>query len=118
MKRVALIACILSASPALADNVTKTTAPNPGGMTWISVTCGSTSTPFGIGAGEYMTVQIPLTASQSVFFGWGGSVASPTIATAAPPSQSYSAGTTITWGGGTGSCIVASGSQTISVGYR
>lgn len=103
---------------ALAQNINQTVPPHDGGMTWTTVTCRSTSTNFGVGGGQYLTVQVPPTATQTVWFAWGGTVASPTTATTTTPSQGYAAGTNIAWGGGTGSCIVASGTQDISVGTK
>ncbi len=108
----------LCASQAQAQNIMATTPPHDGGMTWVTVTCASTSTPFAVGGGQYLTVQVPPSATQTVWFGWGGTVASPTTATTTTPSQGYAAGTNIAWGGGTGACIVASGTQVISVGYK
>lgn len=104
--------------PAVAQNINQVTAPQAGGLTWTQVTCGSTTTPFGVAAGQYLTVQVPPSATQTVWFGWGGTAALTPAATTATPSQGYGAGTNISWGGGTGTCIVASGSQVISVGTK
>ncbi len=87
--------------------------PSNVGLNFVKVTCGTTTTAFGVTGASYLTVQIPPTAMQTVWFAWNG-----TAATTAPPSQGYSATTNVTWGGGTGSCIVASGTQDITVGYK
>ncbi len=113
-----LLLFLLVAFPASAQNINQVVPPHDGGMTWTTVTCASTSTNFGVDGGQYLTVQVPPTATQTVWFGWGGSIASPTAATTTTPSQGYAAGTNIVWGGGTGSCIVASGTQVISVGTK
>jgi hypothetical protein len=87
-------------------------APNTINLTWKTLNCGATSTPFGAVGLVYLTIQIP-SGGQSVGFGWNAAAA-----TMASPSQVFQAGTTIVWGGGTGSCIVASGTQPITIGYR
>jgi hypothetical protein len=56
-----------------------------------------------------LSIQVPPGGS-TVWFAYGTA-----SATTAPPSQGVAAGTTITWGGGTGSCIVATGTQAITV---
>lgn len=109
---------VFAVSQARAQNIMQTVPPQGGGLTWTTVTCGATSTVFGVGGGQYLTVQVPPNATQTVWFGWGGSIASPTAATTTTPSQGYAAGTNIAWGGGTGSCIVAAGTQVISVGTK
>lgn len=116
MKWLALFLAI--SVPAMAQNINQVTPPHTGGITWTSVTCGSTTTAFGVAGGQYLTVQVPPSATQTVWFGFGGTAASPTAATTTTPSQGYAAGTNIAWGGGTGSCIVVSGSQVISVGTK
>jgi hypothetical protein len=118
MKRIIIAAGLILSAPVFAQTTSQTTAPNTGGMTHISVTCGTTSTAFGVAGSQYLTVQVPTTAAAPVFFGWGGTQAMPTTATTTTASQSYAAGSLITWGGGTGSCIVAFGTQAITVGYR
>lgn len=102
---------LLAALPASAQTPFNA-LPNPGGMTWTTVTCGTSSTPFGVAGGSYLVVKIPATGS-TVWFGWGTNAA-----TTATPSEDFAAGSLIQWGGGTGSCIVASGTQSITVGYK
>lgn len=88
-------------------------APNTVNLQWTTVHCGSTSTPFGVTGNLYLTIQVP-PAAVNVGFAWGVGA----TATMLPPSQVYGAQTNITWSGGTGACIVATGTQDISVGYR
>jgi hypothetical protein len=83
--------------------------PGTVGVTATSVTCGTSSTPFGVTGTTYLSVTIPPGAG-NVWFAWNGSTA-----TTAPPSQAFTGGTTITWGGGTGTCIVSTGTQAITV---
>lgn len=85
-------------------------------LTWSSVTCAATSTSLGVTAASYMTVLIPPDATATkVCFSWNAS----TAATLTPPSQCYGAGTLIKWTqGGTGKCIVPSGTQAITVGVH
>lgn len=119
MKRMIFAVLLgLLAFPAAAQNIMQVVPPQDSGLTWTTVTCANTSTPFTVGGGQYLTVQVPPDATQTVWFGWGGSIASPTTATTATPSQGYAAGTNIAWGGGTGACIVAAGTQVISVGTK
>jgi hypothetical protein len=88
-------------------------APNPATVTWTAVTCGTSSTPFGITGASYLSVHMP-PGAVNTGFGWGSSPA-----TMAAPSQVYAAGSPdIKWHGGTGSCIVATGTQVITVGTR
>lgn len=85
-------------------------------IVWTSVTCAATSTSFGLPTPGpiYLSVQVPPSAMQNVCFGWGQNAA-----TLNPPSQCYGAGTVIEFQkGGTGSCIVSSGTQAITVGYQ
>ena len=93
-----------------ANVVTPVTAPNAMDITATAVTCGATSTAFGVTGSYYLKIQVPPTATQTVWFGWGT-----TAATTSTPSEGYTAGTDVAWGGGTGSCIVATGSQSITV---
>ncbi len=86
-------------------------APNANSVTPTTVTCGTTSTAFGVTGNTYLGVLIPPTASQNVGFAWGANA----TATLNPPSEVFSAGSMISWAGGTGACIVASGTQTITV---
>ena len=95
---------------AYSQNTMQVTAPKNDVMTWTSVNCSTTSTPFGVAGRAYLTVQVP---AGTVCFGWDSNAA-----TLLPPSQCYTSGTVISWGGGTGSCIVASGTQAISVGTK
>lgn len=113
MRRTLAFLFVLLAWPAFGQQITKTTAPDNSGLAWSSVTCANTSTSLGVYAKNYLTVQVPPTASQNVCFAWGGAAA-----TTSPPSQCYAAGTNISWGGGTGACIVASSTQAISVGVQ
>jgi hypothetical protein len=92
---------------------TQTTPPDMTNIAWSTVTCGSTSTALPA-ASTYQTIRIPATAGQLVWFTWGQGV----TATTATPSQDYGAGTNIVTGGGAGACIVAAGSQAISVGVK
>jgi hypothetical protein len=117
MKRLLVALSIGLSTPASAQ-IFYPSAPNNIGTTWISVTCGTTSTPFGISAGQYLSVQVPPTSTQNVFIAWGGVGATPTTATTTATTQQYAPGWTATWGGGMGSCIVASGTQAITVGYK
>ncbi len=89
---------------------TTATAPSTVGTTFTSVTCGSTSTSFGVTGTSYLAINIPITATQNVYFAWNGATA-----TVSPPSEGFAPGTTVAWGGGTGSCIVASGTQAVTV---
>lgn len=93
--------------------VNNVVAPAAGYVTQTAVTCGATSTPLGVTGTTYLSVWIAPSASQTVCFGWGA-----TAATMSPPSQCFAAGTQISWSGGTGSCIVASGSQAVVVTTR
>ena len=116
-KLIALISAL-----ALLSTAARAQVVGNGNLTWIPITCTTTSTPFGINANQYLTVNIPVSGG-TVWFGWGfnQTTGAPNPATTAPPSQSYAGGTTgstIQWGAGTGSCITASGTQTISVGYK
>lgn len=86
-----------------------TTAPLTSGITATSVTCGTTSTALPTGI-TYLHINVPPTVTQSVCFAWNGNTATMT-----PPSECYSPPVDLTWGGGTGSCIVASGSANITV---
>jgi hypothetical protein len=92
--------------------VTPTTAPNTQGITSTAVTCGTTSTPFGVTAIYYLHIHIP-NGAPTVWFAWNSNTA-----TTSPPSEDWTGANgpiDITWGGGTGSCIVASGTQVITV---
>ena len=84
-------------------------APNASQLTVTSVTCGSTSTALGVTGAAYLAIQVPPGGSQ-VCFAPGS-----TAATTAAPSKCYSPGTDIQFAGGTGTCIVSTGSQAISV---
>jgi hypothetical protein len=105
---------LLLACPAFGQQIIKTTAPDNSGVAWSSVTCAATSTPLAVYGKYYLTIQVPLGASQNVCFAWGASA----TATTSPPSQCYEAGANISWGGGTGACIVGSSTQAISVGVQ
>lgn len=104
-----LLSLLASPSFAQAPSVV-TTPPNNYGATATAVTCGTSSTSFGVSGRNYLSVNVPIGAG-TVWFAWGPGA----TATTAPPSQSYNGGTTIQWGGGTGACIVASGTQAITV---
>ena len=86
-------------------------APNANTVTATTVTCGTSSTAFGVTGNTYLSVLVPPTATQNVGFAWGPSA----TATTGPPSQLFGAGSAVSWGGGTGACIVATGTQTITV---
>lgn len=87
-------------------------APSAGNVTSTAVTCAATSTALGVTGASYLSVLIPL-SGQNVCFGWGNAAA-----TLSPPSQCFSPGTLVAWGGGTGSCIVASSTQAVTVNTR
>lgn len=89
-------------------------APNANNVTGTTVTCANTSTAFGVSGSAYLSILVPPTATQNVCFAWGPSAA----ATTAPPSECFAAGSLFNWGGGTGACIVATGTQTITVETR
>jgi hypothetical protein len=76
---------IFAGSVARAQSLSALPLFNPGGMTWVSVTCGTTSTPLGVSASQYLVVQVPSTASQVVFFGWGSAAATTTTASESSP---------------------------------
>ena len=84
-------------------------APNASGLSLATVTCNATSTPLGVTGAAYLAIQIPPGGIQ-VCFAPGS-----TAATNAPPSKCYPAGVDFQFSGGTATCIVAAGSQTISV---
>jgi hypothetical protein len=109
MKKLLLILLLLPGI-ARAQYFNGTGAPSANGVNAATVTCGSSSTPFTVTGNNYLSIQTPIGGSQ-VCFAWGPSA----TATTSPPSQCYAAGTNIAWGGGTGACIVATGSQAISV---
>jgi hypothetical protein len=95
--------------------------PSANSMTFVAVSCGTTSTPFGQASRDYLTVNIPPTVTQTaVWFSWGinAGTGQPNAATVGPPSQAFVPGQTLAWAGGTGSCIVASGTATITVGVH
>lgn len=114
MRRVlcVLFALVLAGS-ATAQPVT--TAPNANVISWATVTCGATSTPFGVTGNQYLTVNIPPDATATkVCFQYGPNA----VATLLPPSQCFPPATTFTFGGGTGACIVSTGTQAVTVGTR
>lgn len=90
-----------------------TTAPNTALTTWVAINCGTVSTPFGVTGTTYLHVQIPNTVVQNIGFGWNG-----TPATLTPPSEVFGGNVDFDFAGGTGSCIVASGTASITVGYK
>ncbi len=96
--------------PTTGTGGTVSPAPSASAVTATSVTCGSTSTALGVTGVSYLSVLIPPAASQNVCFAWGAGTA-----TTSPPSQCFAPGVAVSWGGGTGACIVASGSQAITV---
>ena len=123
MKKIALLSCLaglIGLGEAMAQSFpVQMNGLNTGGMTFVQVTCGASSTGLGVAGASYLTVQVPSTASQLVYFNWGGTVALPVTAVANASNQSYGAGSKIDWpGGGTGACIVASGTQVVTVGYK
>ena len=85
-------------------------APNTIGIVSTSVTCSTSSTPFGVSGPMYLHVNIPPNVTQQVCFAWNA-----TAATLSPPSECYTPPTDLTFQGGTGTCIVASGSALITV---
>ncbi len=110
MKRIIAAAIgILAACPAFA--FTETVPPSMSQMTWSTVTCGTTTTPLPA-ASTFMLIKIPQ-AGATVFFGFSGNPA-----TTSTPSVDFPGGTWVTFGGGQSQCIVASGTQPISVGVK
>lgn len=85
-------------------------APSANSVTATAVTCATTSTALGVTGTSYVSILIPPTATQNVCFAWNAATA-----TTSPPSQCFGPGTAVSWGGGTGACIVATGSQAITV---
>jgi hypothetical protein len=113
-KRMALLIVLILIAAMVAAHAQNTyfsfpQAPNTLGTTPTSVTCGSSSTPLGVTGNSYISIQIP-PGGQNVCFALKS-----TAATLNPPSQCFGGGTTFGWGGGTLTCIVASGSQAITV---
>lgn len=87
-------------------------APNANNLTGTAVTCGATSTALGVTGNSYLSISIPPgPATQTVCFAWGPSA----TATMSPPSECFTQGALFSFAGGTGACIVASGSQAITV---
>ncbi len=74
-----------------------------------TVTCAAISTAFGVTGAAYLAIQVPPGGVQVCFA--PGTIA----ATLSPPSKCYGAGTDFQFAGGTGTCIVTAGTQTISV---
>lgn len=110
-----LAALFLILLPGIADAQTSsffgfTGAPNASQVTAANVTCAATSTPLGVTANQYLSINLP-SGGSAVCFAWGAGA----TATTAPPSQCFAAGTTLAWGGGTGACIVATGTQAITL---
>ena len=87
-------------------------APNATQLSIASVTCGTSSTPFNVTGVSYLAVQIP-SGGATVWFAPSG-----TAATTAAPSKGWVGGTDFQLSGGSLNCIVASGSQVISVWYK
>lgn len=87
-----------------------TQAPNANNTVATKVTCAATSTPFGVSGSAYLSVLIP-PAGSTVCFAWGTNA----TATLSPPSECFTGGSLFNWGGGTGSCIVTSSTQDITV---
>lgn len=87
-----------------------TDAPNASQVTASAVTCAATSTPLGVTANQYLSINLPA-GGATVCFAWGPGA----TATLTPPSQCFAAGTTLAWGGGTGACIVATSTQAITL---
>ncbi len=85
-------------------------APNANSITSTAVTCGTTSTPFGVTGNTYLGAFIPPTG-QNVGFASGPNA----TATMTPPSVVLVPGAIASWAGGTAACIVASGTQVITV---
>lgn len=113
-----LLALLLLLLPAAAGAqsssfFTFTAAPNASQVTSSTVTCAATSTPLGVTANQYLSIALPPSGA-TVCFAWGANA----TATTAPPSQCFTAGTVLAWGGGTGACIVATGTQAITVGVK
>lgn len=117
MKRLlgALLGFLIWMTPAIADNGSPVyvmggaLAPNTNQITETAVTCGATSTPFGVTGAAYLAVQTPI-GGVTVCFGVGTNAA-----TLNPPSKCYPGGTDFQFAGGTGTCIVAASTQAISV---
>lgn len=89
---------------------TVSTTPSASAVTPTTVTCGTTSTAFGVTGTSYLSVWVPPADTANVCFGWGSNAA-----TTSAPSQCFGPGTAVSWGGGTGACIVATGTQPIVV---
>ena len=104
----------LCLAPTICSAQIITNPPSASGVTFSTVTCATTSTAFVVRGGSYLSVQVPPSAAGTVWFAWGEAA----TATLAPPSQGFLGGATLNWSGGTGACIVASGTQAISVGTR
>lgn len=98
----------LPVTATFSGSVTAAPAPSTTGTTTTNVTCGTSSTAFGVTGTTYLSVSVDSNATQAVCFGWG---ADPAVTTR----QCFSGPAILSWGGGTGSCRVASGTQVVSV---